>query len=267
MRFGLGWRRELGAGILSHLDEIEVIEVLAEELFEASAAERRAFRFLATQVRVTLHGTSLGLASTEPVDERRLAKLARVIDWLEPASWSEHLAFVRGGGIEVGHLAAPPRNARTLAGLVRNVQRATAMAGSVPLLENIATLIDPPLSELSEAEWLAAVLRETPCDLLLDLHNLHANATNFRFDARAVLASLPGGRIGAIHLAGGRFIERGRLLDDHLHAVPEEVYALLSSVPRGDIDVILERDGNYPPIDDLLIEIRRARSAGGAKAA
>ena len=109
MRFGLGWRPELGAGIVAHLDRIDVLEVLAEDFVDATRDQQRALRFLKSQVPLVVHGTSLGLASTERVDRKRLDDLARVVGWLEPELWSEHLAFVRGGGTEVGHLAAPPR--------------------------------------------------------------------------------------------------------------------------------------------------------------
>lgn len=155
-----------------------------------------------------------------------------MVEWLEPELWSEHLAFVRAGGIEVGHLAAPPRNDATLEGLVRNVEEARRVVGSLPLLENVASLIEPPCSRSDEGAWLHAVLAATSCDLLLDLHNVHANAVNFGFDAAALVASLPGQRVRLIHLAGGRRIERDRLLDDHLHRVPEKVYALPSWTHR-----------------------------------
>jgi uncharacterized protein (UPF0276 family) len=258
MKYGLGWRRELGAGILANLDTIEVLEVLAEELFDADASQRRAFRFLRSQVPVVLHATSLGLASPERADPRRLERIARVVEWLEPELWSEHLAFVRAGGIEVGHLAAPPRNDATLEGLLRNVEEARRVVGSLPLLENVASLIDPPCSTYDERQWLHAVLAATPCDLLLDLHNVHANAANFGFDAAALVVSLPMPRVRLVHLAGGRRIERGRVLDDHLHRVPEEVFALLALVDAPHAYVILERDGNYPSVAELLAELRTA---------
>jgi uncharacterized protein (UPF0276 family) len=258
VRYGLGWRAELGAGILANLDRIDVVEVLAEELFHATRAQQRALRFLRSHVPIVLHATSLGLASIEPADPRRLDALARVIGWLEPELWSEHLAFVRAGGREVGHLAAPPRNDATLEGLARNVAAAARVTGSLPCLENVASLLEPPLSTYSEADWLQAVVAETGCGLLLDLHNLHANAHNFGFDAVEAVRSLPAPRL--VHLAGGRRIEGDRVLDDHLHAVPSAVYELLACV-RGEPMVILERDGNYPPIAELLLELDEARRA------
>jgi uncharacterized protein (UPF0276 family) len=259
MRFGIGWRPQIGSGIVANLDRIEVVEVLAEELFHAGAEQKRAMRFLRAQVPVVLHATSLGLASAERVDRRRLDAVARVIDWLEPEFWSEHLAFVRAGGAEIGHLAAPPRNDATLEGLLCNLAEVRSVAGRLPLLENVATLVDPPLSTYDEGAWLPRVLDVAGCELLLDLHNLHANATNFGFDAAEVVLALPQDRIGAVHLAGGRRIERDLLLDDHLHEVPDPVYELLSLL-HCDATVILERDGNYPAFSELLCELDRARA-------
>jgi uncharacterized protein len=252
MRFGIGWRPELGAAILSNLDRIDAVELLAEE--HSCPSNRRALQFLRQHVAITVHGTSLGLASTEPVDGKRLDALARVVEWAGAESWSEHLAFVRAGGMEIGHLAAPPRNDETLEGLVRNVALARRVVGSAPLLENVATLIDPPFSTYDESGWMEAVSHATGCALLLDLHNLHANATNFGFAPR-----IPRAPIGAVHIAGGKRIEGDRILDDHLHEVPDAVFALLGGV---DADlVILERDGRYPPFAQLLGELDRARAA------
>ena len=251
MRVGMGWRPELGAAILANLDRIDAVELLAEE-FDAS--HRRALGFLRQHVAVVVHGTSLGLASTEPVDVRRLDRIARVVEWTQAESWSEHLAFVRAGGMEIGHLAAPPRNDATLEGLMRNVETARHVVGSAPLLENVATLIDPPFSTYDEIAWMEAATRATGCDLLLDLHNLHANATNFGFAPR-----VPRCRIGAVHIAGGKRIEGDRILDDHLHAVPDAVFAMLRDV-AADL-VILERDGRYPPFTELMGELDRARAA------
>src|SRR5580698_1864505 len=113
-RVGLSWRPELAAGILTNLDRIDVVEVIADDYFEQPAHKVRALRTLSAQVPVLLHSVSLGFASTIAVDTRRLDKLARITGMVEPESWSEHLAFVRGGGREIGHLAAPPRNCNTV---------------------------------------------------------------------------------------------------------------------------------------------------------
>jgi len=267
-RVGLGWRPELAAATLGHLDTVDVVEVIADDWFGASARRLRALRTLASQVPVVLHGVSLGLASSQSVALSRLEAMARVADAARPEFWSEHLAFVRAGGYEIGHLAAPPRSADTVEGTAANVDHAHRVVGAAPLLENIATLVEPPGRHHSEAEWVAAALEASATGLLLDLHNLHANATNFGFDPLAFLEHIPAARLRAIHLAGGRWITppdgRPRVLDDHLHDVPEPVFALLEEVaaraPRS-LTVILERDGRYPPFPVLQQQMDAARRA------
>jgi uncharacterized protein (UPF0276 family) len=264
---GLGWRPELAAGILSNLDRIDIVEVIADDFFDAPRREVRSLRTLAAQTPVTLHGVSLGLASAVAVEPKRVDKMARLCQEVNPVSWSEHLAFVRGGGTEIGHLAAPPRTAATIDGALTNLGYMERIVGTAPLVENVATLIEPPGSDFDEATWVSEIIRSSDGDLLLDLHNLYANAVNFNFDPVAFIARIPPERIGAIHLAGGKWIgARGarRLLDDHLHDVPDPVYDLLtevgSLVPR-ELTVILERDGHYPSFDCLLNQLDRARQA------
>jgi uncharacterized protein (UPF0276 family) len=268
-RFGIGWRPELAAGILSNLDRIDIVEVIADDYFDAPRAKRRALGTLARQIPMALHGVTLGLASAVAVDKRRLERTARLIEEVQPEFWSEHLAFVRGGGLEIGHLAAPPRTQATIDGAARNLAAANRIVGSAPLVENIATLIEPPGSRVSEADWTANILSMADCPLLLDLHNLYANAVNFDFDPYDYIDRLPQESIQVLHLAGGRWITANssnerRLLDDHLHDVPEPVYDLLRYVGEKTsqpLTVILERDGHYPPMPALLSQLARARQA------
>ncbi|MEO8125609.1 MAG: DUF692 domain-containing protein [Bryobacteraceae bacterium] len=267
-RFGIGWRPDLAAGILAHLDRIDIVEIIADDYFDAPAPKLSALRSLGAQVPLMLHGIGLGLASTVCCEPKRIGQMARLHEKIRPESWSEHFAFVRGGGVEIGHLAAPPRNRGTVQATAANLSRATETVGVKPIMENIATLIDPPGSDLTEAAWLSELLAASGGKLLLDLHNVHANSVNFGFDAIGFLDQLPLDRLGAIHLAGGKWIPAGdserRLLDDHLHDVPDPVYELLQHVAArtaNPLTVILERDGNYPAMVDLLAQLDRAREA------
>ncbi len=227
-RVGLGWRGELAGGILSNLNQIDALEVIADDHFHAPRAELAALRRLAAQVPVSLHGVAMGLASTIPVEPRRLDRMARLMRAVGAESWSEHLSFVRASGVEIGHLAAPPRTPLSVTGSIANIRRATRVVGSAPMMENIATLIDPPASLMDEARWVAEIIEGAAVPLLLDLHNLYANAVNFGHDPAALLLRMPLHRVGAVHLSGGHWIDepgdaqapRRRLLDDHVHDVP-----------------------------------------------
>ena len=268
-RVGLGWRGELAAGILSNLAQIDVLEVIADDYYRASRAGMDALCSLARQVPVSLHGVGMGLASTIPAEPRRLHALARLMQRVQAESWSEHLSFVRAGGVEIGHLAAPPRTPASAAGAVANIALASRIVGSAPLMENIATLVEPPASTLDEAEWLAQIIEGARVPLLLDLHNLYANAVNGGQDPQALLLRLPLATVGAVHLSGGHWIDEPggtgrRLLDDHLHDVPPEVFELLALLARHapqPLTVILERDGNYPTFDHVLEQLALARAA------
>jgi uncharacterized protein (UPF0276 family) len=262
-RVGLGWRPQLAAGILSNLDKIDIVEVIADDYYDAPAVRVRSLRTLMSQVPLTLHGIGLGPASTGGIDRKRMEQFARLIDQVKPESWSEHLAWVRAGGRELGHLAAPCRNQSTIDATLSNLDLATRMVGRPPLVENIASLIDPPASPLDEAQWLSAVMHGGEAGLLLDLHNVHTNAFNFGFDAFEFLDAIPLERVGTIHIAGGR-PQGERILDDHLHDVPDPVFGLVEYVaaraPQS-LTVILERDGSYPAMGDLLAQLDRARAA------
>jgi uncharacterized protein (UPF0276 family) len=267
-RFGLGWRPELAAGILAHLDRIDMIEVIADDYFDAPRRDLRALQTLAAQVSLVLHGVSLGLASTVPVEPKRLDRMARLIEATGVESWSEHLAFVRGGDIEIGHLAAPPRTEASIEGACRNIDCAARIVGCAPLVENIATLVAPPPSQLDEAEWIGRIVCSARVGLLLDLHNLYANAVNFGDDPHTFLRRLPLERVTAVHLSGGWWINgpngARRLLDDHLRDVPKQVFALLRELGRlalQPLTVIIERDGRFPPIASLLDQLDNARAA------
>ncbi|CAK0763132.1 conserved hypothetical protein [Azospirillaceae bacterium] len=266
-RVGLGWRPELTSKIMMNLDQIDIVEVIAENLIVASLNMRNAMRALAKSTSVSLHGVSMGLASALPVDRRRLAAMASLVHEIQPESWSEHLSFVRAGGIEIGHLAAPPRTQNTIDGCLSNLAIARQVVGAPPALENIATLIEPLFSVLDEPSWISAIFANTESPFLLDLHNLYANAVNFGWEPLALLKKLPLSRVSTIHLSGGCWIgsEGGkRLLDDHIHDVPTEVFDLLTETARRapqPLTVIIERDGAYPPFSELLLQIAAARSA------
>ncbi len=268
-RVGLGWRPELAAGIFDALDRIDVLEVVADNYLAANRQQRQGLNLMAQQVAVQLHCIDLGLAGAEDVSTARLERLARLVGDIAPECWSDHLAFVRAGEIEIGHLAAPPRNDASVENAARNITKAARVVGSMPEMENIATLIEPPGSTLSEAEWISRVIAASGCGLLLDVHNFYANAINFGSDPLHFLDSIPLDRVRSLHIAGGRWIKspdgsRDYLLDDHLHAVTEPVYELVAEVAARaaqPLTVLLERDGAYPEMPLLLEELDRARAS------
>src|SRR5262245_4386045 len=219
---GIGWRPELAWAIQRH-QGLGFVEILAEE-FEPSREMPLAIRHLMDKgLQVIPHGVSLSLGGAEPPEPRRVEHLARLAERTKAPLVSEHLAFVRGGGIETGHLVPVLYSNEMLDVIVENV-RIAREALPVPLaLENIATLFEWPKPEMDFTAFLREILERTDTLLLLDIENVYANARNHQFDPIRFIESLPLERIAYVHVAGGD--ERhGVYHDTHTHAIPLGVF-------------------------------------------
>lgn len=251
---GIGWRPELALPI-SRDATIDFVEVVAENISPDRIPlplEQLADR----GVRVVPHGISLSLGGAEQLSGKRLSRLARLAESLNAPLVSEHLAFVRAGGVEAGHLLPLQRTREALDLLVENILDAKA-ALPVPLaLENIATLFEWPQAEMDEATFIAEVIERTDALLLLDVSNLYANVRNHNWDAKVYLDTLPLERLAYVHVAGG--ISRGGLYHDtHAHAIPRGALDLLGEVysrVEGPA-VMLERDDHFPEWSELAAEL------------
>jgi uncharacterized protein len=277
---GIGWRPEL-AGFAARREGLGFAEVVAESLHDGQPLPDGLEALLARGVPVVPHGVRLSLGSTEEPDPGRVAHLAALAERLGSPLVSEHVAFVRGGGLEAGHLLPVPRTREALAVLAGNVRLAQAEL-PVPLaLEHVAALLEWPAPELEEAAFLTELLERTGAWLLLDVANLHANARNHGGDPLAFLDALPLERIAYVHVAGG--VERDGLYHDtHAHPTPPAVLELVAEVcarctggppwrspgpPRRDPPgVMLERDDAYPPEAELAAELDAIAAATRAGA-
>jgi uncharacterized protein len=208
------------------------------------------------------HGVKLSLGGAEPVSEKRVALLAAAAEVTEAPLVSEHLAFVRAGGLEAGHLLPLPRSWQAVNAVVANVRR-TQESLPVPLaLEPIAALFDWPDDEMTEAQFVTEILERTGALLLLDIANVYANALNRGVDPESSLLGWPLERLAYVHIAGGR-IRGGLYHDTHTDPVPQAVLDLLPLVrPPA---VLLERDGDYPPGEQLRAELDAICAAAGFK--
>jgi len=251
---GIGWRPELALTI-ARSPAIKFVEVVAENI-SPDALPLPLVQLGERGVKIVPHGTGLSLGGAEPLDRKRLDHLARLAERFDAPMVSEHIAFVRAGGIEAGHLLPLPRTYESLDVLVENIREAQA-ALPVPLaIENIATLFEWPASEMDEATFITEALERTDTRLLLDVSNLYANTRNHGWDATAFLDGLPLARLAYVHIAGG--IVRNRLYHDtHAHAIPAGAFELLAELcariePPG---VLLERDDHFPEASELLAEL------------
>ncbi|GGL38867.1 DUF692 domain-containing protein [Nocardia jinanensis] len=254
---GIGWRPEI-CGVIDQLDGLGFCEVVAESLGRGRGGVEVPVELAALRDRGTAvvpHGISLSLGGAEPVDGRRIEYLAACARAVSAPLVSEHIAFVRAGGLEAGHLLPIPRSREALDALTANIT-GTRAGLDVPLaVENIAALFDWPDDEFSESEFLTEIVERTGVYLLLDIANVYANARNRGRDPRTELRRLPAERIAYCHIAGGHE-SGGRYHDTHRHPIPPEVLALVAEfVHDHPVPLMLERDGNYPPAHELLDEL------------
>jgi uncharacterized protein (UPF0276 family) len=260
---GIGWRPEI-AGYVADLPGLRFTEVVAESV-HLDHPPRMLTDLVERGVRVVPHGVKLSLGGAEPIDDTRAAHLARCAELLRSPLVSEHIAFVRAGGVEAGHLLPVPRTHESLDAVVANVRRTQSALGGVTLaLEPIAALFDWPDPELTEAQFLTEILDRTGCALLLDIANVYANARNRGESPTDLLDALPLERIAYVHVAGGAEHD-GFYHDTHTDATPPEVLDLVKelcarSTPPA---LMLERDGHFPPAAELTRELDALCAAAG----
>ncbi|MEU4475782.1 DUF692 domain-containing protein [Micromonospora sp. NPDC023888] len=260
---GIGWRPEI-AGFVADLPGLRFVEVVAEGVSASGPLPPGLARLRERGVTVVPHGVRLSLGGAEPVDPARVAHLAAVAHRVDAPLVSEHIAFVRAGGLEAGHLLPLPRSREAVAAVCANVARAQAELPVPIALEPIAALVDWPDDELDEADFLTEILDRTGALLLLDVANVHANARNRGTDPLALLDRLPLERVAYAHVAGGA--EHGRFYHDtHTDPVPAVVLELVEALcaRRRPPALLLERDGHYPPAAELRAELDALASTAG----
>jgi uncharacterized protein len=219
---------------------------------------------------VVPHGVGLGLGGADRPHRPRLDRLAAQAEACGAPLVSEHLAFVRAGGIEAGHLLPVPRTRDALDVVVENARQAVDALPVRLALEPIAVLADWPHAELTELAFLSELLDRVDVDLVLDVANMHVNAANRRragwsgpdVDPFALVEGLPLDRVAYVHAAGGRVVD-GRHHDTHTDPLWSEVETLVEELwARDEIPgLLLERDGRFPPDDELRHELRRLDAA------
>lgn len=264
--FGLGLRKphhaEAMRGAVAGVDWFEVI---TENFLVDGGNPRRVLRAVREHHPVVLHGVSLSIGSTDPLDEGYLDALAALCDELEPAFVGDHLCWTSLGGHNVHDLLPLPYTEAALAHVAARVGAVQDRLRRRIVLENPSTYVTFRGAELAEAELLAALARRAGCDLLLDVNNVFVSCTNHGWDPRAYLAALPPERVAYLHLAG-HSAGGALLIDTHDAPVCDAVWALYAEAARRfpGAATCLERDDDIPPLDALVAELGRARAIAEA---
>jgi len=262
-RAGIGLRSAHLGAFAGGRPDVAFLEVHTENYFHDDGREPQLLERLRTDYPVNLHGVGLALGSADPLDAIHLARVAGAVRRYEPAVVSEHASWGSHGGEHFNDLLPLPFSEEAVHHLAARVTQLQDRLGRRVLIENLSQYLRYKHSTLSEGEFLAALVAESGCGLLLDVNNLYVNSVNVGFDAHATIARLPPEAVGEIHLAGHLRKDiggRALLIDDHGSRVTDEVWALYAvALERfGPLPTLIEWDTDLPPLEVLLAEARRA---------
>lgn len=265
---GLGLRRDLMAALENGgTAGIDFMEVAPENWIGVGGALGRRLRAFTERLPFVCHGLSLSLGGPAPLDEAFLLKIKAFLDTHHIRLYSEHLSYCSDDGHLYDLMPIPftEEAVRHVAGRIRRTQEILERRIAV---ENISYYAAPG-KEMDELAFINAVLSEADCDLLLDVNNIYVNSVNHGYDPAEFLAGLPDGRIAYCHVAGHYREAEDLLVDTHGAAVIDPVWELLDQAYArfGVIPTLLERDFNFPPLEQLMAEvetIRRIQARHGA---
>ncbi|RIJ70162.1 DUF692 domain-containing protein [Nakamurella silvestris] len=260
---GIGWRPEI-AGYIDGLPGLKFVEVVAEAIDEHLPIPAALKALRDRGVAVVPHGTRLSIGGADPIEPDRLRQFVAAAHRLEAPLASEHIAFVRAGGVEAGHLLPLPRTREAVDAVVANT-RLVQQELDIPFaLEPIAAIFDWPEDELTEGQFISEILERTGALLLLDVANVYANAINRGEPPSGLFDAVPLDRVAYVHVAGGSMHE-GVYHDTHTDPVPPEVFDLVEALcdRHRPPALMLERDGHYPPAGQLTVELDGIATASG----
>lgn len=253
---GLGLRRALLGPLREHdLSSVGFLEVAPENWINVGGQYGRAFREFSSQFPIACHGLSLSIGGPTPLDETFLLKLKRFMAEHNVPIYSDHLSYCSDDG-HLYDLMPIPFTAEAVNYVSQRIRRVQDVLEQRIAMENVS-YYTPHGSEMSELEFINAVISEADCDLLLDVNNIYVNSVNHRYDPVAFLKGLPGERIVYAHVAGHYNEAEDLIVDTHGSAVIDNVWQLLEVAYQefGVFPTLLERDFNLPPVPELLNEV------------
>ncbi|MBB2483912.1 DUF692 domain-containing protein [Mitsuaria sp. WAJ17] len=261
--FGLGLRVEHYQALGESLDPAlrpQWLEIISENYLVPGGKPLHHLERLRRDYPVVMHGVSLSIGSSDPLDRAYLRELRALADRIEPGWVSDHLCW---GGVDhrrLHDLLPLPYTEATLDHLLPRIDEVQELLGRPLVLENVSSYVRYAQDEMGEADFIAALLKRSGAMLLLDVNNVYVSSRNHGFDARAFIDAMPAERVRQIHLAGHE--DQGELLiDTHDHPVCDAVWQLYAYTLHrmGPVPTMIERDDHIPPLPELLQELDLAR--------
>jgi uncharacterized protein (UPF0276 family) len=260
---GLGLRRELLPDLMAGVpDTIDFFELAPENWLEMGGARQRELSRLAEQRPIVAHGLSLSLGGPAPLDEEFLLRIKQFLDRYDIALYTEHLSWCSDEG-QLYDLLPIPFTDEAVRHVATRIRRTQDILERRIAVENASYYVAPPVSTMSENEFIRNVLEEADCDLHLDVNNVYVNSINFSFDPWGFIANLPIERVVYLHVAGHYREADDLIIDTHGADVIDPVWQLLDHTYAliGTPPTLLERDFNIPALPELLVEVEKIRAA------
>jgi hypothetical protein len=263
--FGLGLRPQHYREILDGEPAIDWFEVISENYMVPGGQPLRMLDRIAERYPVVMHGVSLSIASTAPLDMDYLAGLKSLAERVKPQWISDHLCWTGVHGVNLHDLLPVPYTEEALDHVVARIARVQDYLGRRIAIENVSSYIEYTHSEMTEWEFVAELARRADCWLLLDVNNVFVSGFNHAFNSHIFIDAIPRERVVQFHLAGHSEANT-HLIDTHDEPVREEVWDLYGTALErfGPISTMIERDDNIPPLADLVAELDHARRIAAA---
>jgi uncharacterized protein len=265
--FGLGLRPQHYAEVLSSRPPLDWLEIVSENYLVAGGKPLYFLDRIRELYPLVMHGVSLSIGSSEPLDLEYLAQLKSLARRVRPAWISDHLCWTGTAGLNLHDLMPLPYTAEALRHLSARIRQVQDFLEQRLVLENVSSYVTYRSSEMTEWQFINALAAEADCELLLDVNNVYVSSINHGFAAREFLDAMPASRVRQIHLAGHSY-QGDFLIDTHDTAVPQAVWELYRhAVQRlGPIPTMIERDANIPALGELVAELQLAREIAAAAA-
>ncbi|MBB4921303.1 MNIO family bufferin maturase [Kitasatospora kifunensis] len=257
---GLGLRFQHLSHVLETWPEVGWFEIISENFMDSGGYPRHALDRIAERYPIVMHGVSLSIGSTDPLDFDYLHRLRRLAQ-ATGARWvSDHICWTGVAGVNTHDLLPVPFTEEALAHLVRRVHLVQDVLERQLVLENPSSYATFAGATMPEWEFVARLATESGCGLLLDVNNVYVSAVNHDFDPEQYLRALPAERVMQLHLAGHTDLG-SHLIDTHDQPVAEPVWELyrLATSLTGPVPTLLEWDDRIPPFPQLLAELDKAR--------
>ncbi|MBT8066488.1 MAG: DUF692 domain-containing protein [Gammaproteobacteria bacterium] len=262
---GLGLRRPIADKLMANPPaDVDFMEVAPENWIHVGGALAKKLRFFTERYPFLIHGLSLSIGAPSPLNEQLVRDIKDFMSEHDIRLYSEHLSYCGDDG-QLYDLMPIPFTEDAVSYVASRVRRVQDILEQRIALENVS-FYAPIDTSMSEKEFLLAVLEEADCDLMLDINNIVVNSINHRYDASDFLAAMPAERIRYFHLAG-HYVEAPDLrIDTHGTAVDDQAWDLLKEAYErfGPVPTLLERDFNFPPMEELLDEVRQIKALQSA---